>query len=115
MRNGTMFNQKDIILIPFPFSDLSGAKQRPALVISNKRINVSDDRICCLITSVEQKSGMPISTSDIHTGSLPLKSWIKPHRLFTINKNIVRKKICTISDEMHEKVIHKIHEIVKHL
>ena len=31
--------QRDIILIKFPFSDLSGAKVRPALVISNNQYN----------------------------------------------------------------------------
>ncbi len=32
-------SQRDIILIPFPFSDLAGSKVRPALVISNNAYN----------------------------------------------------------------------------
>lgn len=31
-----MYDQRDIVLIPFPYSDLTGSKQRPALIVSNK-------------------------------------------------------------------------------
>ena len=42
MKGGTMYEQKDIILIPFPYSDLTGSKKRPALIISNQKLNKSD-------------------------------------------------------------------------
>ena len=46
------FKQRDIILISFPFTDLSSSKQRPALVISsNKYINSREDLIIVAITS----------------------------------------------------------------
>ena len=35
MKGGIMYEQRDIILIPFPYSDLTGAKLRPALILSN--------------------------------------------------------------------------------
>jgi mRNA interferase MazF len=106
-----MYDQKDIVLIPFPYSDLTGAKKRPALIISNNRINSTEDRICCLITSNQPEDG--ILLNDFESGKLSFKSWVKPHRLFTIHEKIIRKKMCTISDEFHEKVIHSIHECVK--
>lgn len=31
-----MYEQRDIVLVPFPYSDLTGAKQRPALIVSNE-------------------------------------------------------------------------------
>ncbi len=39
MNGGIMYDQREIVLIPFPYSDLTGAKQRPALIISNQLIN----------------------------------------------------------------------------
>ena len=107
------YNQKEIVLIPFPYSDLSGLKQRPALIISNKTINKTDDRICCLITSNQSKDGIKIADDFFEDGNLPFESWIKPHRLFTINKKIIRKKLCTINDDFYDDLIRRINEIIK--
>lgn len=55
MRGGIIYEQKDIILVPFPYSDLTISKKRPALIISNKKINKMEDRICCLVTTSPTK------------------------------------------------------------
>ena len=112
MKGGIMYNQKDIVLIPFPYSDLTGSKQRPALIISNKRLNNSEDKICCLITSNEPIEGIQIINESFSEGKLPFKSWIKPSRLFTINSKIIKKKICTITNNFHEKIIQNINEYI---
>ena len=107
-----MFNQRDIVLLPFPYSDLTGAKLRPALIISNKKLNISEDRICCLITSNEPKNDC-ILIDSIEEGKLPFKSWIKPHRLFTINEKIIKRKICTITESFHKSIISNINDYIK--
>ena len=111
MIGGIVYNQRDIVLIPFPYSDLTGSKQRPALIVSNKTINKSRDRICCLITSKEPVQGILINSFE--EGSLPFRSWVKPHRLFTIDKKIINKKICTIQKSFHDQVLGKINEYLK--
>ncbi|MBI2135811.1 type II toxin-antitoxin system PemK/MazF family toxin [Candidatus Woesearchaeota archaeon] len=108
-----MYKQKDIVILPFPYSDLTGAKQRPALIISNEKLNNTQDRICCLITSNEPHDGMLIANSRIKQGFLPFKSWVKPHRLFSVNERIIKKKICEISGDFHNKIIARINEYVK--
>ena len=105
MNGGTMYEQREIVLIPFPYSDLTGSKQRPALIVSNENLNKSDDRICCLITSNEPRDSIAITSSAFEKGSLPFKSWVKPHRLFTIDQRIVKKKLGRVSKEFHEKVL----------
>jgi mRNA interferase MazF len=45
------FVKGDVVIVPFPFSDLTQAKRRPALVVANLRGN---DLILCQITSQEQ-------------------------------------------------------------
>ncbi len=108
-----MYDQRDIVLIPFPYSDLTGSKQRPALIISNSLINEAQDRICCLITSQQPQDGILIADSSVEGGKLPLRSWVKPHRLFTIHEKIVKKRLCSVSNDFHDKVVGKINEYLK--
>ena len=108
-----MFSQKDIVLIPFPYSDLTLSKQRPALIISNEKINKMQDRICCLVTTKPHKNDLKIAENSFEEGNLPFKSFIKPHRIFTIQENIIIKKLCKINNNLHHLVIKKINEYIK--
>ena len=109
---GIHYNQRDIVLIPFPYSDLTGSKQRPALILSNSKLNVTPDRICCLITSNAPKDGIELRKAVFEEGKLPFQSWIKPHRLFTINEKIIQKKLATITPEFHDQVIERVNEYI---
>lgn len=96
MNDGTRFDQWQIVLVPFPFTDLSGAKKRPALVVSNAGFNRGhDDLICCLMTSkIVPETGCPIvAAGDLLEGTLPFETKIKPYRLFTIEKTLVIKQL----------------------
>ncbi len=100
-----MFEQRTVVLIPFPYTDLTGMKQRPALIISNDKINNTEDRICCLVTSNKPIDGVEIKNNFFENEKLPFQSWVKPHRIFTINKKIIRKKLCTVNSVFHKKII----------
>ncbi|MBI2145628.1 type II toxin-antitoxin system PemK/MazF family toxin [Candidatus Woesearchaeota archaeon] len=108
-----MYEQKDVVLIPFPYSDLTGSKYRPALIISNALVNKTEDRVCCLITSQETTEGIPVVESSYEKGRLPFKSWVKPQRLFTISEKIIKKRLCTVNDGFHDKVLFKLNEFLK--
>lgn len=112
MKDGMKYDQKDIVLIPFPYTDLTISKKRPALIISNKKINKMQDRICCLITSKIHKNDLLINKNAIDWGTLPFKSSVKPHRIFTINEKIILKKICSVSSDFHKKVVSKMNEYI---
>lgn len=103
-----MFDQKDVVLVPFPYSDLTGAKQRPALIVSNQTLNKTEDRICCLITSNNPRQGVPINAGDFKKGGLPFRSWVKPNRVFTVSQTVIRKKLCTVSDAFHDQIVAQI-------
>jgi mRNA interferase MazF len=47
----TTYRRGDVVLVPFPFSDLSGTKRRPALIVSGEGFNTSPDVIIAQITS----------------------------------------------------------------
>ena len=108
-----MYNQKDIVLIPFPYSDLTLSKKRPALIISNDKVNKMQDRICCLVTSKAHKDDLAITKNSFKKGSLPFKSSVKPHRIFTIHEGIIIKKLCTINSGFHNRVLKRITECIE--
>lgn len=77
------FIKGNVVVIPFPFSDLSGAKLRPALVIANMD---GDDILLCQITSKqkEDKYAVEISKQDFVIGNLPLSSFIRCAKVFLL-------------------------------
>lgn len=108
-----MFEQKDIVLIPFPYSDLTSSEKRPALIISNEKINRTEDRICCLITTKSHKDYLPITKNCFEGGNLPFKSFVKPHRIFTIHERIILKKFGSINDAFHNAIIKRLNEYLE--
>jgi len=109
-----VFEQKEIVLLPFPYSDLTGAKLRPALILSNNKINSTCDRICCLVTSNKLVDhSILLKSESFATGKLPFKSWVKPHRLFTIHEKIIKKKLCSVTDDFHSLVLQSINDFLE--
>lgn len=105
------FVKGDIVVIPFPFSDLSGSKKRPALVLAGLQ---GDDIILCQITSQQTKDkyAIAIKDSDFKLGILSAPSNIRPNRIFTANKNIIIKKATSLNEAAVNSVIQKIISIL---
>lgn len=80
-----------VILIPFPFSDLSHNKLRPAVVLADAG---RDDYILCQITS--NPWGDPLAVEILRNaflaGGLPLTSYARPTKLFTANRSLFVKE-----------------------
>ena len=83
------FVKGDVVVVLFPFSDLSSAKKRPALVLAGLD---GDDVILCQITSrkVTDRYAIAIGDSDFSSGSLRQESNVRPNRLFTADKRIIQ-------------------------
>ena len=107
MKFGMMYEQGEIIIVPFPFSDLSSIKQRPVLVLSKNNDNKSsDDIITCGITSnlKNSKYSVLITNNDLKKSEIPRDSRIKVDKLFTIDKGIIKKKVAILKKETFDKV-----------
>ena len=78
----------DVVVLPFPFSDLTGTKRRPALVLAQLPGN---DRILCMISSkgATDPHSVPLGPDDFAAGSLNAATSIRPSRLFTAETSIL--------------------------
>jgi mRNA interferase MazF len=93
----------DVILVAFPYSDLSNVKLRPALVIGKAEFN---NLILCQITSKQGASKIAIKLvdGDFQNGSLNRVSYARPDKIFTAEPSIIEKHVGSLSDDSCGKV-----------
>jgi mRNA interferase MazF len=87
-----MLQKGDIVIIKFPFAYAAEYKKRPALVISNNKVNKTGDYLMVQITSKDKKDTLSIhiDVADYtENKELPLKSFIRIHKIFLLNENFV--------------------------
>jgi len=106
------FVKGDVVVLPFPFSDLSTSKKRPTLIVAKLK---GDDLILCQITSQKRNDADAISLSieDFKREGLSIDSWIRPTRLFTANSTIIKYKIGSIKESKVGEVANKLCEVFK--
>lgn len=82
------FVKGDVVVAPFPFSDLSASKRRPALVVATLP---HGDVVLCQITSqsVSDAYAVALLDGDFTSGGLRQPSYIRPNRLFTAESSII--------------------------
>jgi len=111
-----MIEQKDLLLVPFPFSDQSGRKVRPVIVISNNRFNVSsEDMIVVGVTSNVSKDfyTLELNNKDLEEGKLFDQCCIKAENILKIDRQLMIKKIGKITKEKFVKIIDILNSIFK--
>lgn len=107
------FIKGEVVVVPFPFSNLRNTKRRPALVITHLQ---GDDVILCQITSrINRKDSYSITLKncDFQTGSLKKDSYIRPNILFTADSNIIIRKAGELSNFKTKQVIQKLISIIE--
>lgn len=107
------FTKGDIVLFPFPYTDLTNRKLRPCLVISNE---MGEDILLCQITSKRiRRDGYSVEIKKNETidGSLQVDSYIRANMVFTANIKQVLKKYCKITDAQYTEVVNAIKNIIE--
>jgi mRNA interferase MazF len=97
------FVKGEVVVMPFPFSDLSANKRRPALVLASLP---GDDLVVCQITSQTRLDpyAVPLEDTDFVSGGLKQSSLIRVSRIFTAESSIVLYRAGTLSTAKQREV-----------
>ena len=106
------FVKGTVVVVPFPFSDLTQAKRRPALIIAELEGN---DLILCQITSQSIRDSYAVSIDDdeFETGALRQRSNVRPKRIFTADRHIILYRVGHLKPEKVNQIIDMIVDILR--
>jgi mRNA interferase MazF len=92
------------VLVPFPFSDLSQAKLRPAVALADAG---RGDWILCQITSnpYGDPRAVHLTPSSFASGALRSESYARPGKLFTASQELMVSEVATLSPDAHVRLI----------
>ncbi len=108
-------SQKEIVLIPYPFSNLEEKKVRPALVISNNLFNnKSQDCLLAPLTSIikDEPFSILIEQKDLNSGKLIRQSRVRLDKIFVIEKNKIVFKIGILNEQTFNLVKNEFHKLI---
>ena len=106
------FSRTSIVLVDFPFTDLSDTRLRPALVLAQA---TAEDYILCQITSnahIDSKA-IEISNTDFINGSLRQISYARPNKIFTGHESLINRRVGILSEKKTNEIIDAVVEILK--
>ncbi|MCJ8166102.1 type II toxin-antitoxin system PemK/MazF family toxin [Pontibacter sp. E15-1] len=108
------YRRGDVVRVPFPFTDLSDAKKRPALIISNDSINVTGDYLMMMVTSKVKSDDLSIgiSDSDYTFEPLELPSSARVHKIFLCHESLIIKKDSAVTDDFMSRVVSKLNNLI---
>ena len=106
------FTAGAVVLVSFPFSDLSKTKLRPAVVLAEVGRN---DYILCQVTSKPYADLTAIEINDkrLKEGSLQRISYARPGKLFTANAQLIVKQVGILKSEVQREVVEAVVKIIR--
>ena len=100
-----------VVLVPFPFTDLSGSKRRPALVISPEEFDDENLVLCAITSRLPERFSeweASLEAEDMVEERLPRRSVVKVSKLFTMHRSLIALRFGTVR-------VHKLEEILSKL
>ena len=101
-----------VVLVRFPFSDLSQSKLRPAVVLADAGKN---DWILCQVTSnpYGDPKALPLTNADFQSGSLRMTSYARPGKLFTANASLMASQVGTLAGQALAGILDAVVRILR--
>ena len=113
MPSTTPFRRGDVVLVSFPFTDLTAVKQRPAVIVSSTAANCArPDVIVVAITSqIPPKLAADewmIPAPELAVWGLPKPSMVKTAKLFTIHQGLIKKAIGSVPESSMARLLERV-------
>jgi len=113
----SIYKQRDIVLVPFPFSDLSGRKVRPVLILSNDAYNQrsADVVVCGLTTNLRPVPySIIVDVMDVEQpGTLRQKGKIKADTIASLEQSLLIKQIARLRLPVFRQVVAEIKDLIQ--
>ena len=99
-----MYRAGEVVLLPFPFSDIDSSKRRPVVVLSDQ--DSVGDFVCTAVTSSTQEIGdrVELAQSDFIEGTLPKKSWVRASKVYTVNASVTLGRFGQLSTAALDRI-----------
>ncbi|MBF0138328.1 MAG: type II toxin-antitoxin system PemK/MazF family toxin [Magnetococcus sp. DMHC-1] len=93
-----------LVVMPFPFADLSFSKKRPVLVLTFP--DKYGDFIGLAITSVPtHENAVHLEPSDLISGVLPLPSWVRLDKVYTLGTESITRELAEVHPDVLVRII----------
>ena len=105
------FTRGSVVLVQFPFSDLSQTKLRPAVVLAAAEMG---DYVLCQITSnAYGGSNVELTQADFARGSLQRTSYARPAKLFTASDQLIKSEVGVLSPPALTRIVDVIVKLLR--
>jgi mRNA interferase MazF len=106
------FVKGDVVVLPFPFSDLSQSKRRPTLIVAKAGGN---EVLLCQITSqaIRDRHAVMLLNVDFQSGSLQKTSHVRPNRVFTADTEIILYCAGHINHDKTSRVVEELVAVLR--
>ena len=100
----------DVVVLPFPQTNLPPGKRRPALVVADLP---GDDLVLCQITSQTHHDSysIPLGVKDFQAGQLAVRSYVRPNRLFTVEQSVILYTAGRLTSVKLDEVLAKLRQV----
>ena len=107
-----LFAAGQVVILPFPYSDLTGQKLRPVLLLATAG---HQDWVICQITSNPFTDPFAISLTQhsFSSGGLRHTSYVRPSKLFTANQSLIASRSGTLRDDVLEAVREAVIDVIQ--
>lgn len=101
-----------VVLVRFPFSDLTSSKLRPAVVLADAG---REDVVLCQVTSnpYSDSRAIPLTDASFASGGLQRISYARPAKLFTASGTIILREVERLVPEVHSSIIKAIVDLLQ--
>ena len=99
-----MLRAGEIVLLPFPFSDRSTTKGRPAFVLTDEG-ELGDFSALAITSRSIYEDRYSLTQNDLTDGNLPVQSWIRTSKVYTFHDSLVVGSIGQVQESVRRKIV----------